>query len=231
MSAGVGIWKGIALKAARIPVREAIVARVPVPGSAAPAPILSLVRQIFFPAPTVRRTSILFAAADAGTKVLTVCEQVGQALAQMSGATVAIMEASSAANSNFNASNSKKKTGSVAESDWWRSGSSQIAENLWRVPAALMTDCSDHAGPWRQAAETGDLPFDYIIFAGIVTDGETPAFCSECDGAVLVLTANQTRRESALRARNYLLQCNAELLGTVLDDRTFPVPEAIYRRL
>jgi hypothetical protein len=48
---------------------------------------------------------------------------------------------------------------------------------------------------------------------------------------VLVLTANRTRRESALRAREYLLHCNAELLGTVLDERTYPVPEAIYRRL
>jgi hypothetical protein len=233
VSAGVGIWKGIALKAARASLREAAVAApVPLPNAAAPAPISSLVRQIFFPAASVRRTRVLFAAADGGTKVLAVCEQVGQALAEMSGATVGIVEASppSAAAFNFSVSNVKKKTSAgVAESEWWRSCSSQIAENLWRVPAIVMRNHSYPAG--LDGWTAGDLPFDYVLFAGVVSDSETPAFCSLCDGAVLVLAANQTRKESALRAREYLLQCNAELLGAVLDDRTFPVPEAIYRRL
>ena len=236
MSAGVGIWKGIALKAARASLREAAVAApepVPLPNAGAPAPILSLVRQIFFPAASVRRTRVLFAAADGGTKVLAVCEQVGRALAEMSGVTVAIVEASppSGAAPNFNVSNLKKTSGGVAESEWWCSCSSQIGENLWRVPSALISNCTDPAGHWRWASETGDLPFDYVLFAGVVSDSETPAFCSLSDGAVLVLAANQTRRESALRAREQLLQCNAELLGAVLDGRTFPVPEAIYRRL
>jgi hypothetical protein len=233
VSAGVGIWKGIALKAARASLREAAVATpepVPLP-NAAPAPILSLVRQIFFPAASVRRTRVLFAAADAGTKVLAVCEQIGRVLAEMSGATVALVEASppSAAAPNFNVSNLKKRPDGVAESEWWRGCSSQIAENLWRVPAIMMRNQSYPAG--LDGWTAGDLPFDYVLFAGVVSDSETPAFCSLCGGAVLVLAANQTRRESALRARELLLQCNAELLGAVLDDRTFPVPEGIYRRL
>jgi hypothetical protein len=190
-----------------------------------------LVRQIFFPAASVRRTRVLFAAADAGTKVLAVCEQVGRVLAEMSGATVAIVEASplSGAAFNFNVSNLKERPSGVAESEWWRGYSSQIAENLWRVPGIVMRN---ESYPARLDGWTaGDLPFDYVLFAGVVSDSETPAFCGLCDGAVLVLAANQTRKESALRAREQLLQCNAELLGAVLDDRTFPVPEAIYRRL
>jgi hypothetical protein len=194
---------------------------------------LSLVRQIFFPAASVRRTRVLFAAVDGGTKVLAVCEQVGRVLAEMSGATVAIMEASppSAAGFIFNVSDLKVRPGGVAESEWRRGCSSQIAKNLWRVPSAFMSNCSDPSGSWRWDDETGELSFDYVLFAGVVSDSETPAFCSLCDGAVLVLAANQTRKESALRAREQLLQCKAELLGAVLDDRTFPVPEAIYRRL
>jgi hypothetical protein len=173
----------------------------------------------------------LFAAADAGTKVVAVCEQVGRAVAEMSGAAVAIVEASplSGAAFNFNVSDLKKRADGVTESEWWRGCSSQIAENLWRVPAIVMRDQSYPVG--LDGWTAGDLPFDYVLFAGVVSDSETPAFCSLCDGVVLVLSANQTRRESALRAREYLLQCNAELLGAVLDDRTFPVPEAIYRRL
>lgn len=77
----------------------------------------------------------------------------------------------------------------------------------------------------------GALPFDYVLFVATVSDSDMPLFCSVCDGVVLVLTANRTRKESALRAKEYLMQCNAELLGAVLEGRTFPVPEAIYQRL
>lgn len=230
MSAGVGVWKDVLLKAARIPVRKAAVAAsAPVMSSIPAPPIVPLVRQIFSTAFAVRRTRVLFAAADSETNVSAVCEQVGRVLAEMSGATVAIMEASPPSAPDLNLT---KTPGTGAGHDWWRSYSSQITENLWRVPVALMSnrlylDGTEH---WI-ATETGDVPFDYVLFAAAVSASELPAFCSLCDGAVLVLTANHTRRETALRAQEQLLQCNAELLGTVLDGRTFPVPEAIYRRL
>ena len=139
------------------------------------------------------------------------------------------MEASPLSAAEFNL---KKKPDNAAGADWWRSYSSQIADNLWRVPAALMSNRIHSAETERWISpETGDLPFDYVLFVAAVSDSEMPVFCGLCDGAVLVLTANQTRKESAFRAQEQLLQCNAELLGTVLDGRTFPVPEAIYRRL
>lgn len=227
MSAGAGVWKDVLLKAAHIPARKAALGTpAPAMTSPAPAPIVSLVRQIFFPAPMVQRTHVLFAAAEAETKLSAVCEQVGRVLVEMSGATVAIVEASSAFAS------IKKTPRNTAGSEWWRSHSSQIAEKLWRVPSALMNNRPSLPGSdYSISAETGGLPFDYVLFAASVTDSDTPLFCSVCDGAVLVLTANHTRREAALRAKEQLLQCNGELLGAVLDGRTFPVPEAIYRRL
>lgn len=229
MSARVGIWKDVLLKAVHIPARKAAaVAPAAVMSSAAPQPILSLVRQIFFPAAAVQRTHVLFAAPDAGTNISAICEQAGRALAEMSDAPVAIIEASSSPDATPPL---KKRPGNTAGADWWCGYSSQITENLWRVPSALMRTRSHLAGSDHWTSEAGGLPFDYVLFAAAVTDSETPLFCSVCDGAVLVLTANRTRREAALRAREHLLQCNAELLGTVLDGRTFPVPEAIYRRL
>jgi hypothetical protein len=229
VSAGVGVWKDV-LKAAHIPARKAAVASpAPPTNSVPPAPIFSLVQRIFFPAVTVRRTRVLFAGADAGTRVFAVCERIGRALAEMSGATVAIMEALPASDSELDF---RKEPNSSAGSDQWRRYSSQIAGNVWRVSAPLMSNRPYPAGPGRwMVTETSNLPFDYVLFAAAVGDSETAAFCSVCDGAVLVLTASQTRRESALRAQEQLLQCNTELLGAVLDGRTFPIPEAIYRRL
>jgi hypothetical protein len=195
--------------------------------SRASQPIASLVQQIFFPAATVLRTQVLFAAADAETQVLQVCEQLGRALAEISGATVAIVGAAASPDATPAI---RKAPSSTAGPGWWRSYSSQIADNLWRVPAAVITGRSRPAAGWIPE-QGGGAPFDYLLFAASVADSEIALFCSICDGAVLVLTANHTRRESALRAKEQLLQCNAELLGAVLDGRTFPIPKAVYQRL
>ena len=51
------------------------------------------------------------------------------------------------------------------------------------------------------------------------------------DGIVLVVEANSTRRAAAQIVKQNLRYSGARLLGTVLVERTFPVPEAIYQRL
>jgi Mrp family chromosome partitioning ATPase len=51
------------------------------------------------------------------------------------------------------------------------------------------------------------------------------------DGVVLVVEANATRRDAARRVKEMLDAANVNLLGVVLNNRTFPIPDAIYRRL
>jgi Mrp family chromosome partitioning ATPase len=51
------------------------------------------------------------------------------------------------------------------------------------------------------------------------------------DAAVLVVEANKTRKIAARKAKEVLERAGVQLLGTILNDRTFPIPEAIYRRL
>jgi protein-tyrosine kinase len=51
------------------------------------------------------------------------------------------------------------------------------------------------------------------------------------DGIVLVLGSNSTRREAARRAKENLHAARARVLGVVLNKRTFPIPESIYRKL
>ena len=129
---------------------------------------------------------------------------------------------------------SKKKARNHEGAGLWRSYSSQISEQLWRIPAELF--CDGHElwalDGWT-LEDTKELraTFDYALFAAIVTDGEMPMFSSLCDGIVLVLTANRTRREAALWAKEQILRYNVPLLGTVLDGRVLPIPGSIYRRL
>jgi len=51
------------------------------------------------------------------------------------------------------------------------------------------------------------------------------------DGIVLVLKANSSRRESTQNILQKLKATDVRLLGAVLNQRTFPVPHAIYSRL
>jgi Mrp family chromosome partitioning ATPase len=51
------------------------------------------------------------------------------------------------------------------------------------------------------------------------------------DGVVLVVEANATRRNTARRVKEILVTANVSVLGVVLNNRTFPIPEAIYRRV
>jgi Mrp family chromosome partitioning ATPase len=51
------------------------------------------------------------------------------------------------------------------------------------------------------------------------------------DGIILVLSAHRTRRAMARKIKETLEAAQVRILGTVLSDRVFPIPERIYRRL
>lgn len=75
--------------------------------------------------------------------------------------------------------------------------------------------------------------FDYILISAPALSRETEATLigQVADGVVLVVEANHTRRETVRRAKEQLESANVRLLGAVLDQRTFPIPERIYKRL
>ena len=51
------------------------------------------------------------------------------------------------------------------------------------------------------------------------------------DGVVLILEANSTRRDTARRIKEGLAVANAKVLGVVLNNRRYPIPESLYSRL
>ena len=75
--------------------------------------------------------------------------------------------------------------------------------------------------------------FDYVL-----VDGPPVNLCADAtvlgklaDGVVLVVQANSTRREAARKAKEGLEGAKVRLLGAVLNKRTFPIPEALYRKI
>ncbi|HEY8671203.1 MAG TPA: hypothetical protein VIL63_10225 [Terriglobales bacterium] len=186
-----------------------------------------LVRQIFFPHPEIRRTHILFAGAGAETNIFDFCQKLGTTLAEMTGAVVAVVEAASEPEIGTGENLWNRNT---AES--WQACSMQVAERVWSVPSVFFGAGCSQAPDWKSAdVKELNAIFDYVLFASRINDSETQPFSSMCDAAVLVLTANRTHKEIAVRAKEELLRHKVTLLGAVLDQRTFPIPEVIYRLL
>jgi len=75
--------------------------------------------------------------------------------------------------------------------------------------------------------------FDYIIVDAAPLDAGTDSIVlgGLSNGVVLVLKANSSRRDTAGKALQELHRANIPVRGVVLNRRTFPIPEAIYKHL
>jgi Mrp family chromosome partitioning ATPase len=107
-------------------------------------------------------------------------------------------------------------------------------EHFLVIPAGLVMP-GLHLSMERYRERIAELRegFDYVLISAPALSQETDAtFIGQlADGVVLVVDANRTRRETARRAKEQLESAQLKLLGAVLDQRTFPIPEMLYRRL
>lgn len=75
--------------------------------------------------------------------------------------------------------------------------------------------------------------FEYVLVdvPPVALDSTSALLAPLTDGLVLVVEANSTRREVARRVKEALESAHVQLLGAVLNNRTFPIPETIYRNI
>jgi Mrp family chromosome partitioning ATPase len=75
--------------------------------------------------------------------------------------------------------------------------------------------------------------FEYVLIdAPALNLGNDGIMLSQAaEGVVLVLKANASRREAARVAVQELQDAGGRVLGAVLNQRTFPIPQAIYSKL
>ena len=95
----------------------------------------------------------------------------------------------------------------------------------WQTPGSLDRFRS------RLAEMRKDFTAILIDAPPINTYTDAALLGSMADGLVMILQANQTRREAAERAKEILDAAGVRVLGAVLNKRTFPVPGFLYRRL
>jgi capsular exopolysaccharide synthesis family protein len=87
----------------------------------------------------------------------------------------------------------------------------------------------------RLAARIGELrqEFRYIVMDSPPVNVYSDAISlgQAADGVVLVVSANSTRKEAGRKAKESFEMAGAQLLGAVLNNRTYPIPQPLYDRL
>jgi Mrp family chromosome partitioning ATPase len=75
--------------------------------------------------------------------------------------------------------------------------------------------------------------FDYILidFSITPTYSDSTVISGNIDGIVLVVEAEKTRWQVAERVKERLVAQGANILGVLLNKRTFPIPSSIYKFL
>ncbi len=176
------------------------------------------------------RRQVVFSAAEPHLDVAVICEQVARALASETRSSVALLER-------------PQEIKEVTESSPHRDGSipiksrsTRITANLWRVAQHGLGDSSQEPGTvlhWRSCLRELGSEFEYAVIPGppALASSEAALLGQITDGIILVLGAQSTRRATARKIKGDMEAARACILGIVLSERIFPIPEQIYRRL
>ena len=108
--------------------------------------------------------------------------------------------------------------------------------NLWVLPSGGSVDDS-HSAIGSEAFKTRlselSREFDFVLVdtAAIKVSPDAVTLSGLTEGVVLVLAAHSTTRESAIGSKLALEAASIPIAGAVLNRRTYPIPEKIYRYL
>ena len=203
--------------------------------------IRGLVRQIFFSNIAQPVRQVAFSAAEAQTDVGSICRQVGEALALETQASIAVDCKDFTAPEEMGVMHKDPVTPLEEPSSTnLRDTATRLRSNLWLVPDAGYFSpgdvvpvglCPPRLGYSRLAELRREFDYSIVECPSAGESSTAAALGQMVDGIILVLAAHRTRRATARKIMERLRSAQVQLLGTVLSDRTFPVPEGIYRRL
>jgi len=192
--------------------------------------ILGLVRRVFFSASTRAVRQVVFSATESVIDVTRICQLVGYTLANETPASIAVVSGQGRSPESDEVRSDKlNKNGSVI-----RKLAHQVRSNLWFISEATLVQHSDSSSsPNRLESHLWELrrDFQYSVVESSVGLGGTAALGQQADGVILVVAAHRTRRVIASQIKETLETAHTRILGAVLAERTFPIPEKIYRHL
>ena len=202
--------------------------------------INALAQQIFLTSGSDTPRIVAFASTEPGSGCSWVCAHLGEVLASRVAGSVCLIDANlrdSSLHQHFGCDNDNGMSDALVRLDPIRTFARPLSTpNLWLISAGSRGgDTQALLSSDRMRLRLTDLrrEFDYVLIdtAAMSVCNDAIGLGCMCDGVVMVLKANASRRETARQAIHDLQSGKAKVLGAVLNQRTFPIPDSIYKKL
>jgi Mrp family chromosome partitioning ATPase len=202
--------------------------------------ITKVVQRVFLlPGNDAPRT-VVFSGTEPGNGCSWVCARVAEVLASQVSGSVCLVDAnlqSPGLHAQFAAENVYGLTDSLRMREPIRSFAQPLScPRLWLLSSgSAAEDGQSLLSSDRMRLRMTELrtEFDYVLIdtPAISSSHDATSMGAATDGMVMVLKANSSRRESARGAIHDLRAAKVRVLGAVLNQRTFPIPQSIYDKL
>lgn len=202
--------------------------------------ITKLVQRTFvLPGSEAPRT-VIFSGAEPGNGCSWVCARVGEVLASQVSGSVCLVDANlrnPGLSGQFGLDNLNGLSDSLRSRESIRNLARPLScPRLWLLSSGSATEDGQAAvssDRMRQRLAELKAEFDYVLVdtPSISSSNDAAVLGATMDGLVMVLKANSSRRESAKTAIQDLRAAKVRVLGAVLNQRTFPIPQSIYEKL
>jgi len=201
--------------------------------------ITKLVHRLFLLTGAQAPRRVVFTSTEPGNGTSWVTARVAEILASQVGRSVCIVDCSLRSPSlhqEFGVENHHGLSDALRGEGPVRNYARQLRRNLWLVSCGASSE-SAHAlltsDRMRMRISELSNEFDYVLMdvAALNTSNDGVVLGHLVDGVALVLKANSSRRDSTRDLIQLLQASNVRVLGAVLNQRTFPIPERIYSRL
>jgi len=201
---------------------------------------IKLVQRVFLLPGSQAPGMVIFCGVDHAAGTAGICARAAENLAAQTTSPVCIIDGnlhSPSLHSYFGVENDRGLTSAVLESGSVRDSVYVLPRgNLSLLPAGPR--CDESPALWKSdrlrslMAELREK-FRYIlVYAPPVSLHVDAALLGQmADGVILIVESNVTRRETARRAKEALAAANVKVMGAVLNNRTFPIPEFLYKKL
>jgi Mrp family chromosome partitioning ATPase len=198
--------------------------------------MLRLVQHIFLSANGSAPRLVVLCGVDDENGSSSVCAMAGRTLAARSSRPVCLVDANVRSPHLSGMFGVEGTNPFSAPSAPLRKQCAEIGGNLWIAGSNILADnCRVLLPPVQLKERLSQLrdEFEYILIdaPGTSVCGDAQLLSLAADAAILVVEANSTRRLTARKAKQSFDAAGVRLLGSVLHNRSFPIPERLYNRL
>jgi len=199
--------------------------------------VVKLVQQIFL-APESTTTAVVITAVQPHSASSLITATAADTLAAHTDASVCVIDANfwfPTLHDHFGLQNRCGLSELLAETYPALQQAARVEHNLWLIPAGTVNGNRSRVASEQMRLRIAELRQQFrflLVHAPSIELGNYAVSLGQMtDGAVLVLEADETRRETAQRAKEEMEASGVQVLGAVLNNRKFPIPAALYAML